>query len=53
MGLADVPKPPLILIVDDEDHNVALLETMLSGQGYATIAAHKIPSTAAHTTSER
>jgi putative two-component system response regulator len=40
MAWVDVPKPPLILIVDDEDYNVLLLETLLGEQGYATVSAH-------------
>jgi putative two-component system response regulator len=33
------PKPPTILIVDDEARNVKLLEVLLHAEGYLTIAA--------------
>ena len=33
------PRPATVMVVDDQAHNVKLLETLLHAEGYATIAA--------------
>jgi putative two-component system response regulator len=35
----NIQKPALILVVDDEERNVKLLETLLHAEGYATLSA--------------
>jgi putative two-component system response regulator len=35
----NIQKPALILVVDDEERNVKLLETLLRAEGYATLSA--------------
>lgn len=39
MTANNLQKPAIVLVVDDEEHNVKLLETLLHAEGYATIAA--------------